>query len=155
MIATAVEVDRLVGDVRADPGRRAELVALLREDHPAHAGKGSGATARVRAWVLAAFADVGMPDAALPYVVEELETGVEPELVAAAARAARGDRAVRPELAGPLVAALWNMAGRDDAVSFDSMWPSWPAREPTTALLEVIATLRAMGSIPAVRDATP
>jgi protein SCO1/2 len=95
--------------------------------------------------VLAAFADVGLPDAALPYVAEELESGDEPILVAAAAQAARGRRPVDPMLEGPLVTALWNMAGRDDTVSLDTLWPSWPATAPTTPVLEVLATLRELG----------
>lgn len=142
---TEPEVDDLVRRVRSEPWRRDDLVPLLREDHLLHEGNGAGATARVRAWVLAAFADVGLPDSALPYVVEELESGDEPVLVAAAARAVRGRAPIDPVLAGPLVAALWNMAGHDDTVSFDTLWPSWPATDPTTPLLEVLATLRELG----------
>lgn len=142
---TEPEVDDLVRRVRSQPWRRDALVPLLREDHPLHQGSGTGTTARVRAWVLAAFADVGLPDAALPYVVEELQSGDEPVLVAAAARAACGRRPVDPMLAGPLVAALWNMAGRDDTVSLDTLWPSWPATAPTTPLIEVLASLHEIG----------
>ena len=150
---TEPEVDDLVRRVRSEPWRRDALVPLLREDHPLHEGSGTGTTARVRGWVLAAFADVGLPDAALPYVVEELESGDEPILVAAAAQAARGRRPVDPMLASPLVAALWNMAGRDDTVSFDSLWPSWPATAPTTPLLEVLAAVRQLGPAAGVDDA--
>jgi protein SCO1 len=143
--ATEPEVDDLVRRVRSEPWRRDALIPLLREDHPLHEGRGTGATARVRSFVLAAFADVGLPDAALPYVAEELESGDEPILVAAAAQAARGRRPVDPMLKGPLVTALWNMAGRDDTVSLDTLWPSWPATAPTTPVLEVLATLRELG----------
>lgn len=140
--------DDLVRRVRADPTRRDELVPLLHEDHPLHAGRSAGTTARVRAWVLVAFAEVGVPDAALPYVVEELDSGDEPVLVAAAARAVRGLRRVdlAPAVVTALTTALWNTAGNDDMVGFDEPVPSWPPTHPTTALLEVLAALRDLGS---------
>ncbi|MGH3984254.1 MAG: hypothetical protein ACRDST_16610, partial [Pseudonocardiaceae bacterium] len=144
--ASDAEIEDLVSYVRSDPSRRQLLTELLPEDAAVHAGRGATSTARVRAWVLAAFADVGLPDAALPYVVEELESGNEPVLVAAAAKAVRGQRPPDPAFASPLVRALWNMAGRDDAVSFAALRPVWPAPDPTSPLLEVLATLRCLGS---------
>ena len=140
--------DGLVRQVRADPVRRDELVPLLREDHPLHAGRSAGTTARVRAWLLVAFAEVGVPEGALPYIAEELDSGDEPVLVAAAARGALGLRgmdappAVVEAITTSLITALWNMAGRDDVVGFDEPVPSWPPEHPTTALQEVLAALR-------------
>jgi len=138
-------VDDLVRRVRADPARRGELVALLRENHPLHAGRSAGTTARLRGFVLAAFAEVGLPDAALPHVTEELDSGDEPVLVAAAARAVHGRRPPDPALALPLVTALWNTAGSDDVIALGELAPSWPPARPTTALLEVLAALHWLG----------
>ncbi|MGB8960706.1 MAG: SCO family protein [Pseudonocardiaceae bacterium] len=138
-------IEELVTDVLADPARRDELVALLHEDHPAHAGRGAGATGRVRGWLLAAFADVGLPDAALPFIGEELQTGDEPVVIAGAARALQGHPA-DPAFTEPLLTALRSTAGRDDTVSLTELRPTWPIAEPTTALTEILAALRMHGA---------
>lgn len=144
--------DDLVRWVRADPARRGDLVPLLREDHRLHAGRSAGTTARVRAWVLVTFAEVGVPDTALPYIVEELDNGDEPLLIAAAARAVRGlgrgssAPADVSAITASLITALWNTAGNDDVVGLDEPVPSWPPAHPTTALFEVLAALRDLGS---------
>jgi protein SCO1/2 len=126
----------------AEDGAPARLLELLAEDCPAHAGHSAAATARVRAEALVALGAAGLPDAALAFVVEELESGGEPVLVAAAARAARGRRPPDPRLARPLLQALRNMAGRDDVVTLGghARGPGTVGR--TTPLLEVLATLQ-------------
>lgn len=133
-----------VAEVRADPTRREELVGLLRESSPLYVDRSASATARLRGWVLAAFEDVGLPPSALPFALEELESGIEPHLVAAAAKALRGGE-WDPNVGRYLLAAFNNMRSRDDTVSFDSIRPSWPAARSTTALLEVLATVRWLG----------
>jgi hypothetical protein len=81
------EFAALVDAIAADPDRRAQLIELLREDHPFYRQRASTAIVRMRGWVLFALARTGVPDAALIFVLEELETGVDAYLVAAAARA--------------------------------------------------------------------
>ena len=51
--------------------------------------RGAAAIVRMRGWVLLAMARAGVSDAALVFVLEELDTGIDPYLVAAAARALR------------------------------------------------------------------
>jgi len=84
---TEAELVALVEAVRAAPSRRGELISALREGSALHAQKGRIAVRRMRGWVLAAFEAVGLPDEAIPFVVEELESGIDPYLLAAAARA--------------------------------------------------------------------
>ena len=129
--------------VRSLPSKPGQLVDLLFEDSPCHTGRSAGETARLRAEVLLTLGTMGLPDEAVPFVVEELEAGSEPVLVAAAAKAARGRR--DPALSRPLVQALWNMAGRDEPVSFGLGRQIWPAPDATTPLLEVLAALRDLG----------
>lgn len=140
----------LVDAVRADPSRRDELVPLLSERHPVHAGRSTAATARIRAWVLAACAEVGLPDEAVPFVREELESGIEAAPVAAAARAARS-RPPLPDLEVLLLTAFASMRARDAPVSLASLRPGWPAPDATTALAELVATARWLGG----RDDAP
>jgi cytochrome oxidase Cu insertion factor (SCO1/SenC/PrrC family) len=112
----------------------AELVARLREGSSHYAGRGSAASGRLRAQTLAAFAELGLPADAVPYVVEALRTEVNVEVVAAAARATRGWAGADPELAGALLQALVNLRGHDAPVDLGV---------PSTALREVLAALRA------------
>ncbi len=140
-----IDVEQLVADVRADPTRRDELLPLLHEGHPVYDGRGESAALRTRGWVMAAYETVGLPPEAVPAVLETLRTGLDPFAVAAAARAARGAAAPDAELPAALVAALLGMRGRDDSVSFSGIRPRWPDPGSTTALTEVLRTLRALG----------
>jgi hypothetical protein len=82
----------------------------------------------------------------VPAVLETLRTALDPFAVAAAARAARGAAAPNPDLSTALVTALVGMRGRDDSVSFAGLRQRWPDPAATTALTEVLRTLRALGS---------
>ena len=142
-----MDVEQLVAEVRADPARRDELLPLLHEGHPVYDGRGEASALRTRGWVMAAYETVGLPPEAEPAVLETLRTGLDPFAVAAAARAARGALASGPELPGALMAALVGMRGRDDSVSFSGFEPRWPDPDATTALTEVLRTLRALGPV--------
>jgi protein SCO1/2 len=145
-VAAEARVAALVDQVRRDPAQRDLLVALLPERSPLYAGLSSNATTRVRGYLLAAFEQAGLPEAALPYVLEELESGCEPYLVAAAARALRG----RPRRTGDavpyLLAAIDNIRDHDDAVCLDHYRPRWPAQGWTTATQELLATFAWLGA---------
>jgi protein SCO1/2 len=149
-VVTEPDLEALVEAVRADPGRRDELVPLLREDAALHRGRSTATTARLRGWVLAAFADVGLPAGAIPFVIEELTTGREPHLVAAAARATLGATDPDRALVRGLVEALDRIRDRDDAVTFEALAPSWPTTTPTTATTELLDALRALGPVAVV-----
>ena len=141
-----MDVEALVEDVRSDPARHRELLPLLHEGHPVYDGRGESAAVRTRGWVMAAYEDVGLPPEAVPVVLETLHTALDAFSVAAAAKAARGAVAADPALPPALTAALVRMRGRDDSVSFAGLRPSWPDPHSTTALTEVLRTLRALGS---------
>src|SRR5215210_194666 len=69
------------------------LLALLPERHPLYAGRSANETIRIRSFILAAFESAGLPDDALLFVCEELESGRDAYLVAGAAKALRGGAA--------------------------------------------------------------
>ena len=133
------------------------LVELLPERTPAYQGRSANTINRMRGYLLAAFESAGLPEEALPYVYEELESGRDAYLVAAAAKALRG-RAFRSSDAVPfLLTAIENIKYADDAVSFDSYRPAWPVSAHTTALQEIVATIVWLGSdatsaLPALRS---
>src|SRR5437868_4214157 len=86
---TEEEIAAHVDSLAADPQRSCELAALLREDHPFYAQRGAAAVVRLRGWVLLARSRAAIADDTLLFILEELDTGLDPYLVAAAARALR------------------------------------------------------------------
>jgi protein SCO1/2 len=137
----AARVDALAGG----PGRRGELAALLREDHPAYDQRGTAATVRMRGWVLLALARGELPEAALIFVLEELDTGTDAYLVAAAARALRSHRAPSPDFAPFLVRALEHVRFRDEPVCFDGYGEYAVSGAGTSPVRELLATLAWLG----------
>jgi protein SCO1/2 len=133
------------------------LVELLPERIPVYRGRSANIVNRMRGYLLAAFEGAGLPEEALPYVFEELESGREAYVVAAAARALRGRDSRSSDAVPFLLKAIENIKYADDAVSFDSYRPSWPLSGRTTALQEIAATLAWLGSeassaLPALRS---
>ena len=144
------ELGELLASVRVDPVRRTDLIPLLHEGASIYAGRGSAACGRIRARVLATFGEVGLPVAALPFVIEALRTELNPEIVAGAAIAARGLAGSDRDLGRALVQALDNLRGRDAPVALPS------DREESTALLEILASLRWQPAVtPDLVDAVP
>jgi protein SCO1/2 len=128
------------------PDDRARLVALLPERLPLYYGRSTNEVVRMRGYVLASFEDTGLPDAALPFVCEELESGRDAYLVAAAAKAVRGLPVPSDTLAPLLIKAIRNIEYMDDAVTFEQYRPSWPLDRHTTATEELFRTLAWLGT---------
>jgi cytochrome oxidase Cu insertion factor (SCO1/SenC/PrrC family) len=134
-----------VDEVRRRPDAARELAAMLVEQSPCFAGRGTNEAERLTGFVLASFETAGLPPEAEPFVLEELELGRNPYTVAAAARALRGAREVPAEAPALLVAAIARLRGADDVVRFDGFAPA-PARgDATTALAELARTLAQLG----------
>lgn len=123
-----------------------DLIELLREDHRAYTGAAAAGVVRMRGWLYLALARLGLPSAALPYLFEELESGHDAYLVAAAAHALR---TVRPEpiQAEFLTAALRNADGRDQPVSFERFGETTTANAPTSLVGEILSALERLGPL--------
>ncbi len=137
----AAAIDELARDGRAD-----ELLGLLAERAPLYDGRTSAEVTRLRGWLLAAFADAGLPAPALRYALEALESGHMPYEVAGAAIAIRGIDGPAAHVVPYLVRALHNLRGIDATVSFECYDPRWPFAQPTTAVSEVLRTLAGLGA---------
>jgi cytochrome oxidase Cu insertion factor (SCO1/SenC/PrrC family) len=122
-----------------------ELAALLPESLPIYEGRSAAEMGRLRGYLLAAFADTGLPDAALPYVIESLETGDIADEVAGAAIGLRGLKTPSAGVVASLLRAIDNVDGTDATVSFERYRPVWPYAQPTTALTEVVRTIGHFG----------
>lgn len=130
--------------IRLTPDRREELVELLAEQAPVYRGLGSKEVERLRGYLLASFETLGLPDTAMPFVLEELEVGSNPHTVAAAAKALRGASHVPDRAISLLVRAVERIEGNDDYVQYDTLRPS-RAAVGSTALAEIFRTISALG----------
>ena len=113
------QFEALVEALSSDPTRRAELTDLLREDHPVYDQRSAAAIVRMRGWILIALSHVGLTDAALLFVLEELDTGRDAYLVAAAARALRSYPKPVAAFAPFVMRAIANIRYHDDHVAFE------------------------------------
>ena len=135
----------LVDALSADPDRRAQLTELLREDHPFYDERGAATIVRMRGWVLLALARTSVSDAALIFVLEELDTGVDAYLVAAAARALRSYPRPTEALAPFVMRALTNIRYRNEPVSFENYGDYAISPKGTSPVRELLATLAWLG----------
>jgi protein SCO1/2 len=129
------------------------LTDLLREDHPLYDQRGTATTVRMRGWVLLAFARIGLSDAALLFVLEELDTGVDAYLVAAAARALRSYPRPTAAFAPFAMRALTNIRYHDEPVSFESYGEYAVSTTGSSPVRELLTTLAWLG--PHAREFVP
>jgi len=139
------ELASFVDDIKKSSGTGYKLLPLLKEQHPMYDGKSANAVTRMRGYIMQAFWLTGLPDEALIYVYEELESDREAYLVAAAAIALRGAKTRRFEMASYVLTAIHNIKFYDKPISFERYTPKWPLRKYTTAIYELIATLNWLG----------
>jgi protein SCO1/2 len=120
------------------------LLSLLREDAAIYHGRGTVDAERLRAFVLECVTRAGLAQEALPYILEELETGTDPYPVAAAARAARHLTARPPETAALLSHAMERIRHLDQFVCLDR-YPAPPDAGTVSAVSELRETLAIIG----------
>ena len=143
----------MVDALMADPSRSGQLTDLLREDHPIYDQRGAAAIVRMRGWLLLALARAGVSDAALIFVLEELDTGVDAYLVAAAARALRSYPNPSESLAPFVMRALTQIRYRDEPVSFERYGDYAVSSAGTGPVRELLMTLAWLG--PRARGVLP
>lgn len=123
----------------------AQLIALLDEGHAAYYGKSANEVVRIRGYILSSFKDIGLRDEAIPFVLQELESGKHAYLVAAAARALRGRAVPLSQACRYFMESLNNIAHSDDAVSFDDILPNNARKNQTSAFDEIMETIQWYG----------
>ena len=143
----------LVDAIAADPARRGQLAGLLREDHAIYADRGTAAITRMRGWILLAMARAGLSNAALVFVLEELDSGTDPYLVGAAAHALRSGRLPDASFAPFVMGALANIRYHDEPVSFVRYGEYAVSATGTSPVRELLATLAWLG--PQARSLLP
>jgi protein SCO1/2 len=144
-LSSEAEFAPLVEAIAARPDGPAQLLDLLREDHPIYDQRGTATVVRMRSWILLALARGELPEQALIFVLEELDTGVDAYLVASAARALRSYPTPQPAFAPFLVRATTNIRYHDEPVSFDGYGDYAVGSTGTSPVLELLATLAWLG----------
>jgi protein SCO1/2 len=144
----AVSEDEFAGLVdllAADPAGSAQLTDLLHEEHPVYDGRGTATVIRMRGWILLALARAGLSDQALIFVLEELDTGIDAYLVAAAARALRSHAQPNETFAPFVGRALSQIRYHDEPISFESYGEYATSSTGTSAVSELLTTLAWLG----------
>jgi protein SCO1/2 len=135
----------LVDSLGADPAKRPELIEFLREDHPVYDQRGASAIVRMRGWIFIALSRTGLTDDGLLFVLEELDTGRDAYLVAAAARALRSYAEPVATFAPFVVRALHNVRYHDEPVAFSCYGEYATGTTDVTPIRELLATLLWLG----------
>jgi protein SCO1/2 len=142
---TESQFAELVDALVADPNRHEQLTDLLREDHPLYDQRGAATVVGMRGWILLALGRAGVSDASLIFVLEELDAGTDPYLVAAAARALRSYPHPTSALAPFVMRALSQIRYRNDPVSFEEYGEYAVASAGSSPVRELLATLAWLG----------
>ena len=124
---------------------RNELLALLHEDHDIYAQRGAATVVRMRGWIMLTLARTTLPDAALPFLLEDLDTGVDPYLVAVAASSLRSYPTPNAAFAPFVVRAITNIRYRDERLSLETYGGFAIGTKGTTPVRELLATLTWLG----------
>ena len=122
-----------------------QLLPLLHESNPLYNQRGTTTIVRMRGWVMLTLARTTLSDAALPFLLEDLDTGVDPYLVAAAAFALRSYPTSNAAFAPFVVRAITNIRYRDDRISLDTYSGYAIGTQGTTPVRELLATLTWLG----------
>ena len=144
-LRSEADLIRLVEAGRGDSAYTQSFLDLLDERHPLYDGVGTAAVVRMRGALLLALGHHTLPTAALPFVLEELESPHEAWLTAVAARVLRNHPEPSAAFVAPLLSALFYIRQRDDTVRLDSYGGYGSEGEPTTAVAEVIRTMGWLG----------
>ncbi|MBT2304200.1 SCO family protein [Variovorax paradoxus] len=136
----------VVDFVSKNPTAPAELLGLLEESHPAYAQRGAAVVVRMRGHALLALMCGPNPwPAALPFALEELQSGHSPYLLAAAARVLQHVTSPHSSLAPFLTSALTTLSQSDDAVDLSRYGGTASDGDAAPAFDEVMRALQWLG----------
>ncbi len=138
------ELVTFIDDIRKQPALKEELVSLLDERHPVFNNRNAYEVIKLKGYILASFSMTGAPDAALPFLLDELENGRNAYIVAGAARGLRGAAQPDEQFVPYLLQSLVNMRYKDESVFLDAYEPDWQSITFSSARQEITTTLQWM-----------
>lgn len=145
LIVTEAEFQSHIEDLNRSVQRVRELVALLDECHSLYCSKGSAAVTRMRGWVIAKLSEPQLPPEALPFVLEELETGRSPYLLTLSTHALRRSMVPCPDYARLVGRALLLSATIDEHSNLTIYGGGDSGESLTTIFGEAILTIAWLG----------
>ena len=113
------------------------LLNFLNERSHVYKLRGSSDVDRLRGYALACMSKKGMASQAISFILEELETGLTPYTVGAAAYASRHIEAPPDELGNLLLSAATRMRESDESIWFDTIHHI-PHRKKTSSVISEI-----------------
>ena len=122
------------------------LVELLQEEHPVYHDRAASAIVRMRGWLLHSLSLNRIPNSAILFIIEELETGTDAYLIAAAAKALRSIRNPTAALAPFVLRSIQNIRFHDAPVTFETYGAFAMGVNTKGALNELFATVEWLGS---------
>jgi protein SCO1 len=146
--------DRILGEAdlarvleigRGDSAFTRTFLELLDERHVIYGGVSSPAVTRMRGALLLAVGHRALPTAALPFVLEELESAHDAWLTAIAARVLRNYPEPSASFAEPLMSAVLYIQHRDEIVRIPTHRAHAVDEVTTTAMAEVMRTIGWLG----------
>jgi len=131
-------------DVLAAEGNSTGLMIYLPETYTGYSGRSSAEIKRIRGYAMAAFERTALPDVAVPFMLDELENGMDPYNVAGAAIGLRGLTQQHTFVKPYLLKGFYNMLLMDDAISFRGFDVHYPLLEYTTPVREILITIQVL-----------
>lgn len=140
--STEEDIGKVLDNVRNGELSQSLLVALLSERHAVYNERPGYQMNHIKGYAIASFAEVGLPDSAINFVLDELQNGRTAYMVAAAARGLRGSKRPKAEFTGFLLKAIDNLRYHDDSLDLTVFKPTWPLHNPSSGKLEIFRTLQ-------------
>jgi len=125
-----------------DNAKSRDLVGYLNEKNPQFSGRGSGDVSLIRGYAMAALAKLNAGNNIKPYIFEELETGRNPYVVAAAAKASKSIKDEDDKLFELLAKSVTRVIGSNVKVWYDTISQAPRPEIHTTALDELVSALQ-------------
>lgn len=155
--STEEEIGNALDRIRKGELSRNLLLDLLSERHNVYIERPSYQMNRIKGYALASFLEVGLPDSAMNFVLDELQNGRNAYMVGAAARGLRGAKQPKAQYVSFLIQAIYNLKYHDDSFDLSVFKPEWPLKNPSNGRLEIFKTLQwlkgyAKGAVPELRS---
>jgi len=155
--STEEEIGKVLDRIRKCELSRNLLIEFLSERHKMYVERPSHQMNRIKGYTLASFLEVGLPDSAMNFVLDELQNGRNAYIVGAAARGLRGAKQPKAQYVSFLIQAIYNLKYHDDSFDLTVFKPKWPLQKPSAARLEILSTLQwlrgyAKGALPELRS---
>ena len=145
-IRSEEEVVALIQQGQGDINFIPRFLALLEERHPVYQGLDSATVIRIRGSLIRSISKRVLPQDALPFVLEELESAFDPWLTSVAAAALRKYPEPSSRFVQPLLEAIIYIRSSNDITCLSNYGGYGKGDDITTPLDEILKTLSWLGS---------